>query len=728
MPNLRVAVLVSVVGFAAIAQGAPRLLFSASESNDLLQVAKATFGPQVVRFDSPQQAIEAATAGDALVIVADGYPETPSAVSKTDLQAIRDKNLRCYVEYPDFLRGSQNFSATESHVERVVAVDNFFAPAIPRLSVLQANGLHYVPIDPSLREEFGKPILVAARVAGFDSAIFGLPEKTAPLLLVNDEQTLYLGATGLSHFRQGRYSPYSSWQAVWNTLLGHLMDSATPVAVAYPPAIVSATYGPSEPLPPAAQRKAIERGVAWFAKANMIVHPDWQVRVASPQVRVPPLEAGLPVGDGSLGSMEAILSIIKSDGHQVVSSVQRGDCIAETAMAHALYSRLSNDGAHQQTARNLLDYYLLDSEACKNERGDPSHGAYGLISWGITNPAWCVANYGDDNARIMLATMATAGVLGEDRWNKTIARCMIGNLRTTGQLGFRGDRIDIGPLGQNGWKHYFAQSPVSYAPHFECYLWACYLWAYSQTHDPLLLDRASTALEMTMQQYPDGLRWTNGLAQERARIVLPLAWLVRIDDSPKHRAMLTKAVDGLLSIQDECGAIREEIGPPGRGMFPPPGSNEAYGVSEASLIARNGDPVADMLYTNNFALLALHEAAAVMDDERVRHAEDRLADFLIRIQARSDEVQEVDGGWMRAFDFERWEHWGSNADHGWGAWSIESGWTQAWITSVLLMREKDTTLWELMSKADLSDDYPTIRDQMLPQEYVDEVESDDNEH
>ena len=29
---------------------------------------------------------------------------------------------------------------------------------------------------------------------------------------------------------------------------------------------------------------------------------------------------------------------------------------------------------------------------------------------------------------------------------------------------------------------------------------------------------------MTMKQYPNGWRWTNGLAQEKARILLPLAW------------------------------------------------------------------------------------------------------------------------------------------------------------------------------------------------------------
>ena len=38
-------------------------------------------------------------------------------------------------------------------------------------------------------------------------------------------------------------------------------------------------------------------------------------------------------------------------------------------------------------------------------------------------------------------------------------------------------------------------------------------------------------------------------------------------------------------------------------------------------------------------------------------------------QARSTEQPALDGAWMRAFDFEKWEAWASDADIGWGAWS-----------------------------------------------------------
>ena len=716
-----VAAVLCALACSAASRGESRVVFSCSASNDLFQAASNTFDDQVLRQPTPLDAIDAADRGDVLIVLAAEYPIRPTAVGRDELRTIRAKQLRCYIEFPRFLFGNGPVEPVGSHVERVVVVNDLFGEQLPRMSLLQVNGLHYARIAPQKRRELGEPMLVAARVAGFDSAVYGLPAQTAPLLLADESGEMLVATAGLSHFRRGRYSPYSSWILLWDALLQRLMRNEEPVALKYEPPVVSASYAADEPLPADCQRKAIERGIAWFAKSNMIIHPDWSERVSGTDGRVPPLPGGLPVGDGSLGSMEAVLSIIQADGHQVVSSVQRSDCICETAMAYAVTGKLLGDSRLEGMSRNLLDYLLRKSDATKQERGDSQHGAYGLVAWGITNPAWYKANYGDDNARVMLATMAAAGSLDESRWNETIARCVVGNLRTTGQLGFRGDRIDVEQLTAHGWKHYFRGSPTSYAPHFEGYLWACYLWAYSQTKDELLLDRARTALQLTMEQYPEGLRWTNGLAQERARILLPLAWLVRVDDSPANRAMLKQAIDGLLSIQDPCGAIREELGPPGRGMFPPPQSNEAYGVTEASLIARNGDPVADMLYTNNFALLGLHEAAAVSDDPRVREAEDRLAEFLIRIQARSAEVPEVDGGWMRAYDFERWEPWGSNADHGWGAWSIESGWTQGWITAVLAMREMETCLWDSMSHQNIAGVYPDIRERMLPQDFVDEV-------
>ena len=41
-------------------------------------------------------------------------------------------------------------------------------------------------------------------------------------------------------------------------------------------------------------------------------------------------------------------------------------------------------------------------------------------------------------------------------------------------------------------------------------------------------------------------------------------------------------------------------------------NNENYGTFEAPLNQENSDPVSDMLYTTNFAIIGLHEAAAAL--------------------------------------------------------------------------------------------------------------------
>ena len=481
------------------------------------------------------------------------------------------------------------------------------------------------------------------------------------------------------------------------------------------------SFDRDEPLPPDAERQAFKRGVAWFIKSKLLLHPDRVAEVdraalGDGMMPTPPPDA--PIGDGTLGILEAPLSVIRHDGSQMIGVARRGDCTGESAMALAMGGKLEKASEYSKIAKNLLDFYLFTSDARKRERNDLKHGAYGLVAWGISSPSWYCANYGDDNARLLLGTAAAAALLGQDAWDEAMMKCLLANLRTAGRRGFRDDRIDIGPLSAQGWQPFFRRSIVSYSPHMEAYLWACYLWAYDKTKYDLFLERAKTAIRMTMETHTDGWRWTNGLAQERARMILPLAWLVRVEDTPEHRAWLRKAMDGLLKLQQPCGAIQEELGLPGKGMFPPPGSNAAYGGGEASLIQKNGDPVADLLYTSNFALLGLHEAAAATGEKDYIEAERKLVQFLCRIQVRSELHPALDGGWFRAFDFQRWEAWASNSDAGWGVWAIESGWTQGWIVSVLGMRQIKTSLWDLVTKTGVDKEFDRLRREMLPDEVI----------
>jgi hypothetical protein len=691
------------------AQERVKFVLCCTPGNDLYTVMDESHIP-CERYDDAHAAIDHANPSSGVLLLADGYRDAKTRLTADLLARAESKSLRLYVEYPSWLPGGETGQPRDAGVERAVVRSDFFGTDLPTLRILSVNGLRFLPADADSAH------LVVARVAGFDSAVYGLPKQVHPLLFEHPADSRLLVATAkLSGFVKGRYAPTEAWQTVWQGILRWLAPGANVPPLQWSPA-VQPTYNRTEMLPPDAERIAFTRGVEWFRNSKLLLHPsrltEVQSAIKSGSLLGMPLPEA-PVGDGTLGIMEGLLSVIRPDGSQLQSPALRGDCNGESAMALAFGGSLLGTPASLAISSHLLDHWYFGSEARKGPRGNPDSSAYGLIAWGIGAPAWSKANYGDDNARLMLGTLAAAALMKSDRWDEPVMRCLLANLRTCGKLGFRGDRIDLEDLAGRDWRYFFNRDFVSYSPHMEAYLWACYLLAFNKTGDSLFLQRAENALRMSMAVYPSGWRWMNGLAQERARIILPLAWLVRVSDTPQHRRWLRVAVDGLLTLQVSCGAIREELGAANNGAMPPPASNEKYGGGEASLIQENGDPVSDQLYTTNFAFLGLHEAAALGDSASMR-AEEKIAAYFCRIQVRSSSHPSLDGGWFRAFDFKRWEPWGSNADAGWGAWSIESGWTQAWITSVFGMRLMKTSLWDLTVHSRANSDYPKLREEMLP--------------
>jgi hypothetical protein len=199
---------------------------------------------------------------------------------------------------------------------------------------------------------------------------------------------------------------------------------------------------------------------------------------------------------------------------------------------------------------------------------------------------------------------------------------------------------------------------------------------------------------------------------QRARMILPLAWLVRVEDTQEHRQWLDKMVNEILQYQDESGAIMEELGK-GKGMFRELKKNDDYGLDEGSLIFRNGEKVACMLYTCNFAVFSLNEAAAAAGDKKYRDAVNKLSDFLTRIQVRSEKHKDVDGAWFRGFDYGRWDYWASNSDAGWGAWCTLTGWIQSWIVTTQAQIQQRENFWDLTKNSAIGKPAEAVIESMM---------------
>jgi len=682
------------------------------KDNDLYQVLQANH-TQCQRYQSLDEAICCLGDDARVMILADDYPKNLVCVDRTVFRIARERNWRLYIEFPGSLPDAELGQPYHTKWERGVVSSDTFAPDLERLRILMIHGCVLVPVHNERIKE--NTHIVMGRVAGFDTALYDLPLETFPVLFEHPQGDLLVSTTKLSQFVTARYGPTYAWGIIWRWILEWINPEGSIRSLEWTPTVQPA-YAAGELLPGNAELGAFQQGIAWFKKAKLFIHPVWKEEARQRMVThgmAPGPEKDWPLGDGSCGMVEGISSNIHPDGTQDYSYTVRNDCMGEVSMAMAFSSVLLGDETDAAIAANINDFIYFNSEFAGGPRANADSPSYGLLTWTSHDVSGGVY-YGDDNARSMLGTMAVSALLKSQRWEESLIRCLLANLRTTGPLGFRSGRLEEPDLQEKGWRYFWNTERVHYAPHYESWLWACFLWAYHHTGFRPFLDRARSAIRMTVNAYPDEWRWTNGMQQERARMLLPLAWLVRIDDTQEHRAWLHFMAGELLAHQHSCGAIQEQLGLEGRGAYAAPKSNEDYGVSEAPLIQSNSDQVCDLLYTSNFALAGLHEAAAATGDRMYVEAEEKLAAFLCRIQVHSKRHLELDGGWFRGFDFKRWEYWGSNADIGWGVWSIESGWTQAWITSVLAMRQLNTSFWDLTETVDVTRFLDELVHLMLP--------------
>lgn len=683
------------------------IILSCNEQNDLYNVLKEN-GIRCIRFNTPEEAILHASKGDAVMILAENYPVETVKMDSTLFEEVSKKRLRLYLEYPSSIPGHLSNGIKKTHWERAVISSDSFAPELERGRILMIHDCHFVDM------ELDNPDIVVARIAGFDSAVYGLPEKVSPILSEisthSEQGSIMLSTTKLSQFITARYAPTDAWNEIWNCLVEWLLPGNKTRKLKWRPT-VEPSFRLSDKLPDEVERETLKRGINWYFNAKMMLSEEANKLYEKGDFpmgdRVGEIAESLETGDGSYGVLEGFRSNIFFNGTQPALWWRRNDCNGEVAGSISLAGFALDNPDYLKTGENI-GRWLFSSIMTQEKRADPNNPAYGLIGWNDIPHYHHTLNgydvyYGDDNARTLLGMIMAASALQTEEFNQRIANGLLATLRLSGQKGFQPDRIDHPELAHNGWEYYSNLSSVSYSGNFQAYLWAIYLWAYQQTGFDLFLKQAKTGIYTMMDGYPH--RWgVTGIQMDRARMLLPLAWLLRIEDTVQHRNwlyLLLKDMD-----QDPItGTIPERIEADknnfGAGHYQLPKTNEEYGATESPIIQTDDDTGSDLLYAVNFAFLGLREAAEASGDPIFREAEDKLADFLCRVQIRSDEHPELDGGWFRGFDYHRWEYWASNGDAGWGAWSIESGWSQSWITMVFSLRTLQTSFWDFTRKMEL---------------------------
>jgi hypothetical protein len=332
-------------------------------------------------------------------------------------------------------------------------------------------------------------------------------------------------------------------------------------------------------------------------------------------------------------------------------------------------------------------------------------GSRGQVAWFTNTWDADVAFYGDNDGTVFLSSVAVAGLQRSTAFTRPFLSHAFGAVRTTGVYGFRPARVERTDYVKNGWAAYFngtmAETDGGAQPHYQANMHAQLLLAGHLTgKHSLFVDRVHEALRRLMGAYPDGWQWTEYMSEELAHMLLPLAWLYRLRSTPEVLGWLHRIAADLISHQRPCGAISEYLGPPGLGNLPPP-DNAGYGKGEGSLIQSDDDPAADLLYTQNFAVMSLHEAYAATGDPSLSAARDGLIAFFVRVQATvglpagtADPVARLNGTWFRGFDVDKWEYWASTTDWAYGPWETENGWTIGWVAATMSLRELSSSFWD----------------------------------
>lgn len=664
----------------------PKLTILATLENDLVQSLKSAGQSFTLVEDgdanSLTDALNKTPDGGGLLILSATYPSVSRRIPGELLKEAGKRNVRMLIEYPDEVEGLTFGAPATIIYERVVVADEFLSSSVcgsvgpAKDTITMVNGCYYRPVEAENNH------LCLAKVAGYDHIVYGLPQEVHPILFPHPGfDNALICTTSLSCFVRARYAPTAQIEGIWKALLYWLSQENYMLKPAYD---TMAAYSADECLPEDCEEKAVNRNIDWFAE-HCIYSTGTNME---------------------LGVIEGFESAVDCKGSQYMRQVLRSDCLGESAMAIAFGAALQHDPHLGDTATRMTNL-MMSSPSFYND--EPTSPMYGLINWFENGKIF----YGDDNARVLLGALAVRELLGDDQWDEKILRCAYANIRTSGQKGFRYAALRESSFDEKNWTDYYEEDLTFISPHYTAYLWAVYLWMYALSGREMFLDRARSAITITMEEGIEKWRWQNSLSGEITRMLLPLAFLVRVDDQPKHRAWLQQVVDATLEIQVECGAIRDTFGDLSLGKYPPPQSNERYGTAEASLIQEEGDPATDLLYTLNWAFIGLHEAFLALDDSRIASACDRMAEFLCRIQVKSQQHPKLDGAWMRSFDYEKWEYWGSGADIGWGAWCVETGWVNAWITATMALRMQKRSLLSLEGKANFTKIAPEIEADMF---------------
>ena len=566
---------------------------------------------------------------DALCILCGNEPLLPSARLQTLIEKTRAEGKPLFCEQLTSLGMTRSVGTISTDKQRLVYYDKHFAiNGVENGDLFNAQSnvcLKYRSVGSCKRAILTFQEYVCAH---YNVDLTEEQHTSGVYALWWLEDTTLVSSIKISNFRKANFVPSKKWQKLINSIVNFLageevkMDFAPPVCI-----FKEATVNKASDTD-----NAVRHAINWINRANMLKN------------------------GGTDGAFEGFSNKINSySGAQTKATNIRTDCTCEIGGALLFDSIITKNEESKKAAEALFDFAFKFMQVKKGEHK-------GMLRW--SEGAWETC-FQDDAARSVLPLLLLQHFGIEVPYLTQITEALDYMVYTTGKNGIRVAATDIPDLTPETIEKLKNGEPGASA-HFNSYYHAVLLLAYRLTKKEEYLACAERGLSTLMSVYPNTWRETSE-TEECCRMLLPLAVLYGTTGKKEHYDWLCRITDDLERFRHPSGGYAEwDTG------YKAACSRNHRG--ECALLANNGDPVADLLYSNNWLPLAFSYAYMITGEDRYHKLWCSHASFILSAQINSEDCT-LDGAWTRAHDMNTRETYGMPHDTGWGPHCIESGWT-----------------------------------------------------
>ena len=332
-------------------------------------------------------------------------------------------------------------------------------------------------------------------------------------------------------------------------------------------------------------------------------------------------------------------------GKYAVMEHRRPDCNFETALMFLFASEALKNKKYFEIADNILKYLYFRSGS-KNTKD-----AYPEGVWRWSHEQWKPIIYFDDNA-----------------WNSVIA-LIISRMepKLEKKYHLKTNGLDVASAME---KAFYIQSDFDAKPDASTWGWAgdlksphwgsltcmAFAYAYRETKEEKYLNAALSYNKYLIENM------VNFSTSEYAYILIGASACSKFIGKKEFTDMAHCAADRILAKMDmKTGNVPSEWGKE----------------------APTGTHLIDTIYTQNWVALGLHMFLSIAKEKKYRNAFEKAMGLLLEIQDKSSEKY-LNGCWRGMYDMNA-KKWGGGNRYEGGADSIYSGWTNAPVSTVIVL-------------------------------------------